>query len=102
MERHSVRQKLFTTFFEETVAQSREVIKTSRDLLDKPLPDIFLGRSTFKPFPSDERRPRPMVWRESAASRSYDICNQAPEMRDRQPSQHQATGRVPQLLGQDD
>jgi hypothetical protein len=46
------------TVWKSYVAQSnvlmREMVQKSRDILRGPAPDLFLGRKTQEPFPSEE------------------------------------------------
>jgi hypothetical protein len=34
--------------------QTREIAKTSREVLQQPEPDTFLGRKTHEPFPRED------------------------------------------------
>jgi hypothetical protein len=36
------------------IEQTRDAIKEAKELLSKPVPDTFLGRQTYEPFPKKQ------------------------------------------------
>jgi hypothetical protein len=39
----------------ETIEQTREILRKSLELLSQPVPDTFLGRHTHEPFAPEDR-----------------------------------------------